>query len=617
MKSIQQRGLVPAFAPCYHDGKANKEIKCPFMGTCLNQTHTLRINNARTSGSNTRKDSLLAIVQKRFSPAMTECRRRVIPAVRCQSSSDCNMDQYISAERFTQKTEHPLGSIREHLFKIVGGPNNGLHPGTVKNELILLALPAIIGQAIDPLAQLMETAYIGRLGPVELASAGVSVSIFNIISKLFNVPLLSITTSFVAEDISKTASEQYISGNDLQEGIFMVKKVSDEKVGRLKLPSVSSAILLAAVIGTIEAFALFFGAGLFLNVMGVSVVSPMHKPSQLFLCLRALGAPAVVISLAVQGVFRGFKDTKTPLLCVGLGNISAVLLLPILVYSFHLGIVGAAIATIASQYITTFLLIWSLSKRAVLLPPKIEDLQFGGYIKSGGFLLGRTLSVLITMTLGTSMAARQGPLAMAAHQICLQVWLAVSLLSDALAVSAQALIASSSAKCEYDRVKQVTYYVLKAGLFTGIALTIVLGASFGNLAELFTKDAGVLQIVRTGALFVSVTQPVNALAFIFDGLHYGVSDFAYSAWSMMVVGAMSSAFLLFAPSVFGLAGVWSGLTLFMGLRMMAGFFRLNWKTGPWWFLHQEIPKFKIHYTPDSLIPVEDNPADYDYATTTE
>ena len=55
----------------------------------------------------------------------------------------------------------------------------------------------------------------------------------------------------------------------------------------------------------------------------------------------------------------------------------------------------------------------------------------------GGMLLGRTLSVLITTTLGTAMAARQGALAMAAHQICVQVWLAVSLLSDALAVSAQ------------------------------------------------------------------------------------------------------------------------------------------------------------------------------------
>ena len=41
------------------------------------------------------------------------------------------------------------------------------------------------------------------------------------------------------------------------------------------------------------------------------------------------------------------------------------------------------------------------------------------------------------MTLATSVAARQGPIAMAGHQICLQVWLAVSLLTDALAASAQ------------------------------------------------------------------------------------------------------------------------------------------------------------------------------------
>ena len=41
------------------------------------------------------------------------------------------------------------------------------------------------------------------------------------------------------------------------------------------------------------------------------------------------------------------------------------------------------------------------------------------------------------MTLATSVAARQGPIAMAAHQICLQVWLAVSLLTDAFAASAQ------------------------------------------------------------------------------------------------------------------------------------------------------------------------------------
>ena len=55
------------------------------------------------------------------------------------------------------------------------------------------------------------------------------------------------------------------------------------------------------------------------------------------------------------------------------------------------------------------------------------------------------MAVLVTMTIGTSMAARQGPVAMAAHQICVQVWLAVSLLTDALAASAQVYFSPSVA----------------------------------------------------------------------------------------------------------------------------------------------------------------------------
>ena len=55
----------------------------------------------------------------------------------------------------------------------------------------------------------------------------------------------------------------------------------------------------------------------------------------------------------------------------------------------------------------------------------------------GGFLLGRTMAVLFTMTLATSMAARQGAIPMAGHQILMQIWLATSLLSDALALAGQ------------------------------------------------------------------------------------------------------------------------------------------------------------------------------------
>ncbi|MBA0842720.1 hypothetical protein Goarm_002527 [Gossypium armourianum] len=450
----------------------------------------------------------------------------------------------------------------------------------VKRELIMLSLPAIAGQAIDPFAQLMETAYIGRLSSVALASAGVSVSIFNVVSKLFNIPLFSVATSFVAEDISRNAIENLSAGSTNG-------KALDGVAERKQLSSVSTALLLAILIGIFEALALSLGSGLFLKLMGVPSTSEMHVPAKHFLSLRALGAPAVVVSLALQGIFRGFKDTQTPVFCLGVGNLSSILFFPLFMYGLRMGVTGAALSTVLSQYIVAFLMIRYLNKKVVLLPPKMGALQFGSYIKSGGFLIGRTLSVLITMTLGTSMAARQGSLPMAAHQICMQVWLAVSLLTDALATSAQALIASYLSEGELETVKEIANFI---GFVTGVLLAAILGVSFGYLVPLFTQDAEVLGILKTGVLFVSASQPINALAFIFDGLHYGVSDFPYAACSMMLLSAISSAFLLFAPKVLGLQGVWLGLTLFMALRMTAGFVRTLSKTGPWWFLHSDLER---------------------------
>ncbi|PQQ11311.1 protein DETOXIFICATION 45 chloroplastic isoform X1 [Prunus yedoensis var. nudiflora] len=530
--------------------------------------------------------SLSATHRALCSPLLTRRRRPCFPVVANQLSSEVGVGSSEVKEKLALEEEQAL---------INGGSDDlQTYSPDVKRELLMLSLPAILGQAIDPLAQLMETAYIGRLGSLELASAGISMNIFNYISKLFNIPLLSVATSFVAEDLAKSESKASTSENGCLGDITNGKPENTDGVTeRKQLSSVSTALLLSVGIGIFEAVALSFGSGLFLNIMGISMDSPMRIPAQRFLSLRAFGAPAVVASLALQGVFRGFKDTKTPVLCLGIGNLLAAFLLPILMYYFGLGVTGAALSTVISQYTVTFLMIWFLNKRAILLPPKVGSLQFGGYIKSGGFLIGRTLAVVATLTMGTSMAARQGPVAMAAHQICIQVWLAVSLLTDAMAASGQALIASYLSKGEYKIVKEVADFMLKIGLFTGVSLSVILGLSFGSLATLFTKDPEVLVLVRSGMLFFSASQPLNALAYVFDGLHYGVSDFAYAARSMMVVGAISSAFLLYAPSILGLHGVWLGLTLFMGLRAVAGYARFLSKSGPWWFVHTDIQKAQL------------------------
>ncbi|KAL8124184.1 hypothetical protein AgCh_011990 [Apium graveolens] len=77
------------------------------------------------------------------------------------------------------------------------------------------------------------------------------------------------------------------------------------------------------------------------------------------------------------------------------------------------------------------------------LNPKVAEINISVFDNhlldagAGGFLIGRTLAVLVTMTVATSMAARDGPVPVAGYQIFLEVWLDLSLLNDALAIAGQ------------------------------------------------------------------------------------------------------------------------------------------------------------------------------------
>ncbi|GER55064.1 MATE efflux family protein [Striga asiatica] len=150
------------------------------------------------------------------------------------------------------------------------------------------------------------------------------------------------------------------------------------------------------------------------------------------------------------------------------------------------------------------------------------------------------------------MAARLGPTQMAAFQVCLQVWLATSLLADGLAVAGQAILASAFARKDYSWATATA--------------------------------SRVLQVFNLSSQFVAATQPINALAFVFDGVNFGASDFAYSAYSMVTVAIVSIIVLLILSSSNGFVGIWIALTIYMSLRALAGFWRIGTGTGPWEFL---------------------------------
>uniref|UniRef100_A0A6N2LV62 Protein DETOXIFICATION n=1 Tax=Salix viminalis TaxID=40686 RepID=A0A6N2LV62_SALVM len=456
--------------------------------------------------------------------------------------------------------------------------------------------------AADPVASLIDTAFIGRLGPVEIAAVGVAIAIFNQASKVTIFPLVSITTSFVAEEdtLNRNTKIEAEKTQDLKkdaksgeakeplpddEMLDNMEKVSDTNSGknienkdsvseddcktitisssthtdstksvnpkqkkeRRHFPSASTALIFGSCL--LQAIFLIIGAKPLLHIMGVKSGSAMLNPARKYLTLRALGSPAVLLSLAMQGVFRGFKDTKTPLYATVIGDLTNIILDPYLSSS-------AAGVSVVLLLLTSF--------------PRF-------------LLLARVIAATICVTLAASRAARLGSTAMAAFQICLQVWLTSSLLADGLAVAGQAIIACAIADKDYQKATAAATRVLQMSFILGLGLAVVvgLGLHFGDI--IFSKDLNVLHFIAIGIPFVAGTQPINAIAFVFDGVNFGASDFAYSSYSM----ASLSATVHSRNKQNNLSWIcWNlvALTIFMGLRTFAGVLRMGTGTGPWRFL---------------------------------
>ncbi|KAL3640465.1 hypothetical protein CASFOL_015433 [Castilleja foliolosa] len=98
-----------------------------------------------------------------------------------------------------------------------------------------------------------------------------------------------------------------------------------------------------------------------------------------------------------------------------------------------------------------------------------------------------------------------------------------------------AILACAFAEKDYQKATAAATRVLQMGfvLGLGLALFVGLGLQFGS--GIFTKDLSIIHMIAIGIPFVAATQPINSLAFVFYGVNFGASDFAYSAYSMHVL----------------------------------------------------------------------------------
>jgi MATE family multidrug resistance protein len=412
-------------------------------------------------------------------------------------------------------------------------------------DILDLAVPALAGLAADPLVSLIDTAFVGQLGRVPLGALGVNTSIFSMAFVVFN---------FLAYGTTPRVGRAVGRGDR-------------EAAGRV----VVQALTLAALCGVTALVVLQGLAGPILRLMGAS--GDLMGPALHYLRVRALAGPALLIITASHGAFRGYQDTRTPMLVTIGFNVINASLDPLFIFVFDWGVAGAAAATAIAQWIgaLTFLgLLLGTRRREMGIPLVWPDpTAFLPFLKVGRDLLLRTASLVGTMTLATAVATRVGTVAVAAHQVANQLWLFLALVVDALAVAAQALVSKYLGGDDPATARTVSNRLVVWGLGVGVVLGIGFMALQPVLPHFFTDDPATIGALLGIYTFVAVLQPLNGLVFVGDGIYMGAERFGYLATAMIGTALVAAAVLLLVrPMGWGLTGVWWGITTLMIGRLL-------------------------------------------------
>jgi putative MATE family efflux protein len=415
-------------------------------------------------------------------------------------------------------------------------------------EILGLAIPALGALAIDPLLTLADTAFVARLGTVDLAALGVDSAIFGFAFFAFNF-LAYVVTPLVARAIGRGQHDE-----------------ARRWVG--------DALSLAVGLGIVVAVVLEMAAPLFVDLMGAG--PDVADPAISYLRIRALAAPAVLVVSAGHGAFRGHKDTRTPLK-VALGvNLTNLVLDPLLMFTFGLGLEGAAVATVVAQYLGAVWFLRLIVGRDMATRPRGLRASLPSLLdlgRNGVLLTTRTGLLLATLTIAASMATRLGPAEIAAHQLVAQVFLLSALLTDSVAIAAQAMVGDTAGRGDIAALHALNRRLAGWGLLVGLIL--MFGVGFGRFGlEYLASDEVVAELAVAAGGVVAVAEPAAAVMFVGDGIFLGLLALGTMVMSTGAGGVIAVGLMLLTPLGETVSGIWwalAAMLLVRGIVLLAGY----------------------------------------------
>ncbi len=426
--------------------------------------------------------------------------------------------------------------------------NSSGHPFTRNPHatLVRLSIPVLLSLITEPLTGLVDTAFIKRLGAESLAALGVGAVALSGLFWIFNFLGISTQTE-VAQAEGDGDRGRSVSMSSLGLIMSMVFGLLIIVIG---LPLTSSLATLLGASGAI------------------------HGGAVDYIFWRWLGAPAILIVLTASGALRGLQDMRSALwIALGINGINIVLD-PILIFGAGpvpaLGIAGAAVASVVAYWVGAAWAIW-IVKRRIGWSFQIDFSAVGRLLRVGSDLFIRTGVLNAFLLLTTREATHGGADIGAAHQAIRQVWMFGTFVLDAFAVTGQSLVAYFIGGDQIRTARKVARIVCHWSVWSGCLLGLVLWLSSGFVVDLLVPPSAVPYFYSAWIIAIAV-QPLNALAFATDGMHWGSGDYRYLRNAVILATGVGAAGLLAGPHA--LDWIWMMTAAWIGVRATMGVIRI-------------------------------------------
>ena len=403
---------------------------------------------------------------------------------------------------------------------------------TPVNRLIpRLAVPTIISMLITSIYNMADTFFVSQLSTSASGAVGVNFSLMAMIQAIgFTLGM---------------GSGNYMSR--------MLGEKSDEKAQK----ACSTAVYTAFVFGLALAITGILNIDSLVRVLGATeTIAPFARDYGKYILIAA---PYMTVSFVFNNHLRSQGNAALSMMGITTGGVLNVVLDPILIFGFGMGISGAAIATIISQFISFMILLVLVIRSGNVLKPHPKYVTFRGWVykeilAAGMPTLGRQGLASAASVLLNVAASWFGDAAVAAMSIVTRIMMFINSALIGFGQGFQPVCGFNFGAKRYGRVLEAYYFCRKVAFVFLLCMAVVMFAASTPIMWLFRREDA--EVVRIGAMALKLQcalLPVQSFTIIGNMLTQSIG-YSFRA-TLTAIGKQG---LFFIPAILFLPG-WLGI----------------------------------------------------------